>query len=180
MDKKIVLVGYPGSQHIVPASKYLVNKYLPGYEAIYLNYTGAIEGWSKFVADYLKGLDDEKVIFALDDYFISGADLDKLKVAWKWGDWVKLCETTEQEHEQYPVTTQYTIWTRELLIHILESTTTPWNFEMTGGKYINFTPDVYTCIYYDVHSALSNRWEGIHLDGLKHEDINYLINNKLV
>jgi hypothetical protein len=177
---KIILVGYPGSQHIVPASRYLVNKYLPGYEVIFLNYTGAIEGWSKFVADYLKTIDDEKIIFALDDYFISGADVEQLKEAWKWGDCVKLCETSPEEHKEYPVTTQYTIWNRELLIHILRRTTNPWDFEMNGSKIMKEKSIFITCIHYDVHTALSARWKGIHVDGLNYEDINYLINNKLL
>ena len=29
---KVIIIGYPGSQHIVPASKYLTGKYLPGFD----------------------------------------------------------------------------------------------------------------------------------------------------
>jgi len=33
---------------------------------------------------------------------------------------------------------------------------------------------------YDAHSCLSSRWEGVKLDGLKAEDIDYLKENKLL
>jgi hypothetical protein len=178
--EKIILVGYPGSQHIVKASKYLVNKYLPQFEVVYLNYDGPINGWSSFCADYLEMLPDEKVIFSLDDYFIAGVNKAELDIALTEGDCVKLCVTTDQEHLEYPVTTQYTIWNRKLLISILRQTTSPWDFEMSGGRFINFVPKVRTCLDYDVHTALSKRWEGIKIDGLKYEDINYIINHKLL
>lgn len=178
---QIILVGYPGSQHIVQASNYLIRKYLPGFVPTFLNYEGRIEGWSNFCADYLENLSDEKIIFTLDDYFVSGASLIELKRAMKEGPCVKLCVTTEEEHLAYPVTTQYTIWDRKLLISILRNTTTPWDFEINGGHFIgDIKPTVHTCIYYDVHTALSARWKGIKVDGLSYEDINYIINNKLL
>jgi hypothetical protein len=177
---RVILIGHPGSQHIVEASKYLTSKYLPNFLISYLNYTGEISGWSNFVADHLETLDDEKVIFALDDYFISGSNLEELEKAMNEGSCVKLCETTVQEHMEYPVTTQYTVWDRKLLISILRRTNSPWDFELNGGKYVGITSTVHTCIYYDVHTALSARWEGIHVNGLSYEDINYLINHKLL
>lgn len=176
---KIILVGYPGSQHIVPVSRYLVEKYLPRFDVIYLNYEGEISGWSKFCADYLETLEDEKVIFSLDDYLVSGADLTKLRKAFSLGPCVKLCRSTPKEDVEYPVTTQYTVWDRILLIDILLKTTSPWDFEVNGSKL--FTDgETSTCVYYDVHTALSKRWEGVKLDGLSYEDINYIINNKLL
>lgn len=177
---RVILIGYPGSQLIVPASTYLTHKYLPGFDVIYLNYTGEINGWSNFVADYLDSMDDEKIIFALDDYLLSGANLEELNLALNEGPCVKLCETTEQEHEEYPFTTQYTVWDRKFLISILRHTTSPWDFEINGGKYLSIKPTVRTCVYYDVHTALSARWQGIRLNGLSYEDINYIINNKLL
>lgn len=188
---KIILVGYPGSQFIIPASRYLVEKYLPGFDLVFLNYEGEKEGWSNFIREYLKGIRDPYVILALDDYLISdhfNKDLyeaslqgfkDKRIVC------IKLCETTWEEHLDYPVTTQYTIWDRHFLISLLSQTKDPWHFEMTGSSIFKQTDRISVCtkepvIKYDVHSCLSSRWPGIKWDGVKQEDIDYIKNNNLI
>lgn len=189
---KIILVGYPGSQHIVPASKYLLEKYLPGFDLHFLNYTGPKEGWSDFIKKYLEGLDDELIIFALDDYLVSDpinmADFDVAVSQFndeKFGC-IKLCETTLQEHSEYPVTTQYTIWRRKALIEILNETKDPWHFEITGSSIWRAKmPWHAMCvshpiIKYDVHSCLSSRWPGIKWSGIKQEDLRYIKNNQLI
>lgn len=172
--QKVILVGHPGSQGIVRASAYLTSKYLPDFHVTYLNHEGDINNWSQFMATYLETLSDEKVIFALDDYLLNKVCIRCLRLALTEGPCVKLCETTEEEHLEYPVTTQYTVWDRQLLIEILNQTTSPWDFEMSGSKVMTVKPTVRTCIYYDVHSALSNRWNGINLKGVKDEDLNFI------
>lgn len=169
---KLVLIGYPGSQKIRKASEYLVQKYLPDFEVSWLNYDGEIAGWSKFVSDYLKTLGDDEIVFALDDYLISapiGIDIYETSFLV-----TKLCFCTQQENKEYPVTTQYSIWDRRYLIKLLSQTTTPWDFEITGSKIfkqeghkMNHLP----ILKYNVHSALSKRWEGINLEGLNKEDL---------
>jgi hypothetical protein len=170
---KLILVGYPGSQKIRKASEYLVKKYTD-FDVHWLVYGGEIQGWSQFIADYLKGLTDERIIFALDDYLIS--DYFDMGLDLTMGDavCVKLCEATAQENEEYPVTTQYCLWDREYLISLLEQTTSPWDFEIRGsrifkeqGKELLHLP----VLKYNTHSALSKRWEGVRLDGLNEEDI---------
>ena len=32
---------------------------------------GGVSSWSKYIVDYLNGIEDEYIIFALDDYFLS-------------------------------------------------------------------------------------------------------------
>ena len=190
---KVILIGYPGSQFLVPASKYLAQKYLPGFDLHYLNWTGEKDSWSGFVAGYLTGLQDEFVIFALDDYLISDfIDLSLYQEALlqfekdKKLGCAKLCETTIQEHCDYPVTTQYCIWRREALISLLSKTKDPWHFEMTGSALWREMPWQSVCasnpiLKYDVHSALSSRWPGeIKWDGIKEEDIEYIKNNNLI
>lgn len=169
---KVILVGYPGSQRIGNASAYLVNKYLP-FEVTHIEHAGEVTGWANFVADILKLLDDKYIIFALDDYLLS-APIEQTE--FDMGDAVlaKLCKSTPQENEEYPVTTQYTVWDREYLISLLKQVSTPWEFEIKGsqlfkesGKKALFLPvlDYYT------NSSLSNRWEGVRLEGLNEEDI---------
>ena len=171
---RIILVGYPGSQRLLPFSKYLTSRYLSDFEIIYLNYEGKIAGWSNYVVDYLLKLGDEKVILSLDDFLIRSAiDMDKFKIAKSMKPCVKLCYCTEQEHKEYPVTLQYTIWNRIELISLLRKTTTPWDFEINGSKLFKGTSVVYSCMDYDTHSALSARWVGTKLDGIKLEDLEH-------
>ena len=131
---RIALIGYPGSQSVVPLSKYLLKKYMPKFDVLWINYRGHTEGWSAFLAQYLSNLPDKKIIFGLDDYLVNGFDEERFREALKREPCVKLCYSTKQEHEDYPVTTQYTIWNRKELIDLLKKTTDPWNFEMTGSK----------------------------------------------
>lgn len=189
---KIILVGHPGSQYILEASKYLAEKYLPGFELVYLNHTGPKEEWSKFVIEYLKTIDDKLVIFALDDYLISDSFETSLYETalrifedQKNVSNVKLCKTTYQEHQEYPVTTQYTIWKRKHLIDLLGHTTDPWNFEIHGSKVFRTKDLNAVCfakpiIKYSVFSCLSSRWQGIRWDGVKQEDLDYIQNNNLI
>ena len=184
---KVILIGYPGSQIIVPASRYLASKYLPGFDLHYLNYVGDKEGWSRFVGTYLTHFNDEFVIFALDDYLLAEPlnkqvydyGMERLKndstvMA------VKLFECTPEEHESYPVTTQYTIWRREKLIELMVRTRDPWHFEMTGSRIFSTmgwkSVHLYPALKYNTSSALSNRWSGIRWDGVKEEDLKIIQN----
>jgi hypothetical protein len=184
---KVILIGYTGSQCIVPASKYLTNKYLPDFCKIYLNYKGEINGWAIYLAGFLEYLPDEDIVFALDDYLIAN-EIDLVKFADALcevgGDVVcaKLCQSTPDEHDEYPVTTQYTIWNREYLIELLGKVNTPWEFEIKGSaifkqgnKKVLHRP----CLEYFTNSSISGRWEGVRLDGLKDEDIKYIKENLL-
>lgn len=184
---KIILAGYPGSQRIVPASKYLVSRYLPGFDVTYLNYSGPLDGWSKYVAGFLVYLTDDKVIFALDDYLIAAPiDMEMYQCAEReiWSDVVsaKLCKSTYEEHRDYSVTTQYTIWNREYLIALLRhpNVNSPWEFELNGSKIMNRKTILRTCIDYFTNSSLSARWEGVNLEGLKEEDVTYIKSNGLI
>ena len=176
--EKIILVGHPGSQKIVKASRYLVEKYLTGFEAIYINHIGDIKDWSTFVGGFLMTLEDEKIIFALDDYLISGP-LDREiynDLLNRMTFCAKLCHAREDENQEYPITTQYCIWNRKALIDLLSKVNTPWEFEglkVDGVIFGNALP-------YYTNSCLSNRWEGVRLDGLNDEDINYLKQNNYV
>lgn len=181
----IILVGYPGSQRIVPASKYLTSKYLAGFDITYLNYKGEISGWSEYLIGFLSYLEDENIIFALDDYlvaeeinmvkFLEAERLLKDDVVC-----VKLCESTLEEHIEYPVTTQFTIWKKEYLIWLLSQVETPWQFEINGSKIHYHTNKIslhQPCLRYFTNSAISSRWDGIKLDGLCEDDLFYIKHN---
>jgi hypothetical protein len=184
---RCILIGYPGSQRIVPASKYLTDKYLHLIVTDYINYTGNINCWAAFLSGYLSSMPDTNIIFALDDYLVANylnAVTYYSAEREMGGDvvCVKLCQSTPEEHEEYPVTTQYCIWNREYLIWLLGQVTTPWSFEIDGSRWIkNTTAKVLhrPCIEYFANSSISKRWEGVRLDGLKDEDIKHIKENLL-
>ena len=188
---KVILVGYPGSQFLVPASRYLAQKYLPGFDLHWLNYVGDKDGWSKFIGTYLTNFQDELVIFALDDYLLGGSlnqqVYDYALESFKYDSdvvAVKLFECTSEEHDDYPVTTQYTIWRREKLIELMTLTKDPWHFEITGSNIFEAkgwkSVHLYPALKYNTSSALSNRWSGVRWDGVSEEDREYIKNNNLI
>jgi len=182
----VTLVGYPGSQKIVKASKYLTNKYLPDYmQTSYINYKGDINKWAAYLSGWLDCLTTEYIVFALDDYLLAAApDEKKLNQAMSeiGGDVVciKLCHSTEQEHEEYPVTTQYTLWSREYLIELLSKVNTPWEFEIKGSRLFDKKVLHRPCLDYFTNSSISARWEGVRLDGLNEKDIKFIKENNLI
>ena len=87
---KIFLVGYEKSKKILPASSFLIKKYIPNnFDVYFLNFGTSVElfhgsfvslaevqeggssSWSKYLINFLSSLDDEYIIFTLDDYFLS-------------------------------------------------------------------------------------------------------------
>ncbi len=181
----VVLMGSSKSDCIIEASKYLADKYLHVGHRVYIKYDGELEFWGQYVAGFMKYLRDEYVILGLDDFLFS--EMTDMEVYSKalaeiGGDVIniKLCQSTEAEHNEYPVTTQMTIWNREYLIWLLEQSNSPWNFERGGSMRFNKVALLRTCMYYDCNSATSTRWEGYRLDGLKEDDISFLKNNGYV
>lgn len=178
MKLKTILIGYPGSQRIVKASKYLTKKYMRGFYIRYLNYEGPIDGWAKYLVDFLNLLTDDYIIFGLDDYLLANPiRLDvyrKLLAGMKNAVCAKLCECTDEENIEYPVTTQYTIWDRRYLIRLLGEIQTPWEFELKGSRIFKHTGQKAIfgpALKYFTNSSLSSRWEGVRLDGLSDKDV---------
>lgn len=182
MVMKIIFIGSKRSDCIIKASKYLAEKYLPQFEKIYLKFDRDLEYWSVYLSGFLAALPVENIILGMDDFLIAApiniqVYLDALKEMGGDVVCIKLCKSTEEEHEQYPVTTQLSIWNREYLIDLLENTNSPWNFERAGSKMFGKKSLLRTCIDYNCNSATSGRWEGYKLDGLKEEDVLFLKEN---
>lgn len=195
---KVILAGYEGSKKILSASSYLINKYLKGFDVYFLNYgdyngqlfcgtyisldteqKDGTNSWSKYIADYLRRLEDEYIIFALDDYLLSNP-VDLSDIDYRGYDCVKLCSGSDINDKEYSCTTQYTIWKREFLIDVLEQVKTPWEFEIEGSKYINKLNKniiLIPAMTYPDCSALSSKWEGVRLIGNENdiEEINKLL-----
>jgi len=221
---RVFLVGYPGSKKILRASSYLVKKYLPNsFEINYLNFGNfkesnlngcnylklgnlrlkGIDSWSSYMFNVLKDLDDEYIIFSLDDYFLSkklnifnfNFLLKKLKNNEEFISGELSISPEEKYSEQYSsdgiyvyedtysftVNTQWRIWNREFLLEIFERTTHPWSFEIEGSKYLNKSQfkSISHCssvLNYPEISALSKRNKNkISVLGNQDEDIKDLI-----
>ena len=184
---KVLLIGHPGSRQIVRASEYLINKYMPGFEFLFIEYTGEIGGWSKFVASFLNDIKDDLVILALDDYFLNAKinlDVYKKAIECMSGNvCVKLCDNTTEEFMEYPVTTQFSLWRRDFLIWVLGQTSTPWDFEISGSKIFKSSKKqvlLMPCLSYSTLSVLSSRWSGANLSGLSEEDVDFLRAEQMV
>lgn len=177
----IVFIGSSKSDCVIDASKYLANKYLPDFCKIYLKYDGELEFWGQYVSGFLEYLQDEQVMLGLDDFlfsdYINKEEFVLARLQMTSDDNIacaKLCDCTEEEQAEYPVTTQMTIWRRDYLIYLLKNTNSPWNFERAGSLMFNKKAILRPCIKYDTNSATSYRWEGVKINGLKEEDISEL------
>jgi len=217
---KTILVGYEGSKKILAASSYLLNKYMPGeFEIFFLNYgeyfgelstgsyvsldtkqTGGSNSWSKYLIQYLSTLDDEYIIFGLDDYLLSNRiDLDSyqdllcyikddysiaaaklgISPSYRTSDYEILDDHVYvlKKEANYCATTQLCIWRRQFLLDVLSRVGTPWQFELLGSDYIKGTGakiigSLKMPLRYPEPSSISSRHpEEISVFGNRFEDI---------
>lgn len=220
---RLILTGYPYSKLILPSSSWLWKKYSPeSFNIEWLNF-GSYDGqlfkgkyvelaekqeggkgaWSKYVLDYVKSIDDRKVILGCDDFLInSKIDIKRYKELLKlMGDDVKcarLADITWYPPNQYNCdargivslkptadylsTGQLTIWDRKALIKVLKASGDIWSFESRGSQIMqehhwrvvaSFEPP----FKYHTLSALSGGDGKIDLAGLTEEDREYIIKN---
>jgi hypothetical protein len=226
---KVVLVGYPGSKKIISASSYLIDKYLPkNFDIYFLNYgeydkdivrgnyisldheqKGGSSSWSKYIVNYLSSLDDEFIIFSLDDYFLSkplqedayekllnlmkddksiGAAKLGISPTYRTNDYVMMYDVyVLKKGAVCPATTQYNIWDREFLISILEKISNPWEFEGLQDLDKKVIGSLDMPLKYPEPSSLSSRHpDKINVFGNSMEDIEkcielgYLNENDLI
>lgn len=221
---KIYLIGHKGSKKILKASSYLAKKYLPsdfeinyvnfGYfdesklnECKYLNignfrYKG-INSWSSYMYQLFSNIDDEYVIFSLDDYLLSknlnrdnfNSLLENLKLNENYVS-AELSISPEEKYSDlyksddiyvYPnsysftVNTQWRIWKREYLCEVLKITTNPWSFEIDGSKFLNESnyKSISHCSdvldYPDMSSLSARNPKKISVLGNQKEDVEKLI-----
>lgn len=220
---KIFLAGHEGSKKILAASSYLIAKYLTTkFDIHFLNFGdydeplfagryvqlddvqhGGSESWARYLAKFFELVPDEFIIFALDDYLLSGPmDMDVYQATlqrMKHDETIvagRLCqsdfyEDDEKEnhgidfirltrHANYSSTTQYTIWRREFLIKLLGVVSTPWQFELSGSQWLNYMGGFVIgskkpAMQYPDASCLSSKWAGVRIVGNKPDDIEELI-----
>lgn len=223
---KLLITGYEPNKKVITASSYLVDKYLSGlFDVYWLNY-GPFDGklfcgeykqladkqegmqnWSRYLKEYLTGLNDKFIILGMDDMLLSSSiDLtqyyDKLLSYITMADNIvcaKLCTSDFHKPEEYEMIDkevmvlnpnalysavgQYALWNREFLIWLLEQTTDPFSFEGEGSKIINASGKKIigtkkATIPYPDRSSMSRSWPGkIKVVGNPKKDIDYLLEN---
>lgn len=75
----------------------------------------------------------------------------------------------------YSVSCQFAIWKTSALKSILHSSTNPWNFETKHRCWAGCFPKCEHAFTWIEESALSKRWKGINVKGMRPEDVNELI-----
>ena len=229
LNLKAFLVGHYGSKKIIEASSYLNKKYLPAeIEVSYLNFGNfnkkKLHGfnyqsfgyfgsgkkyWSANLLNALNKIDDDLILIALDDFFLSKKmnieNLINLYNELIQKDDFIAAELTLSPMEKafgenkeknniyiYPqtygftVNTQWRIWKREYLITLLEQTTDAWNFEIQGSKILNNTKyksisSYLSILDYPEISAITQRNKNkVSVFANQYEDINTMIQNGYV
>lgn len=219
---KVFLVGYSESKKIISASSYLIDKYLPkNFDIHFLNFgefdgkiirgnyvslddeqKGGVKSWAKYIKNYLSDLDDEFIIFSLDDYFLSKpldkSAFEKLLNLMKKDNSIgaaKLGFSPSYRTNDYdlidndiyvlkkdavcPATTQYNIWNKKYLISLLEKISNPWEFEGIEILDKNIIGSLTIPLKYPEPSSLSSRHPGkINVFGNSIEDIEKCIKLK--
>lgn len=168
----------------------------------------SIDNWSKDIHSVIKNDPNEYVIFMLDDFlprdYINEEIFDFLFDKIKNDNNIMRCglgiDLTGQLHNviekrdnfnviellekaEYKVTTQISIWKKDLLLQYLYMSTNPWNFEVQNQAYehkVIGTSGEYAFKWIE-ESALSGRHPGkFNVLGLKKEDIKWIIDSGLV
>lgn len=121
---------------------------------------GNADSWSKYILEYLEQIEDEEIIFVLEDFLPTKAPnlelisqslnlMKKMDNVARFdltfdsyisndysilttGNKISLIKKTK--FASYNVSTQPSIWKTDFLKKILSKTTNPWNFEIEGNK----------------------------------------------
>lgn len=195
-----IIVTCEATRHIVPAQRWLFEKYAPGAQLHYIDVGNEpVETWG---ANVLKRLpEDELIVFGLDDYLpidhldnqrlgdaayiMYNRNIDRFELGWGAVHGFNAGKHLQQSFDginylRYPhialysVSCQFSIWRSPALRQILSMASTPWNFEK---KHIAiaacFEKPVFRWIE---ESALSGRHPGkINVLGLRAADLEELI-----
>ena len=122
---------------------------------------GGAEGWSAYLYNYFKGIEDDHVILTLEDFLPTAPpnaevlesivnlmkereSVGRFDLTWdlytncthipssSLNEKINLCEIPKGA--MYRVSCQPAIWKRSFLLNILKETNNPWNFETHGSR----------------------------------------------
>ncbi len=198
---RFLLATSDASAYIRPVQNYLFDKYMNGNMPEYIDMkSNPIEDWCKTMLKALDKEDGDLVFFGLDDFLITsplkakeffmahkillngGYERFELGYAYRSFNRDIFIENTTYDgttYLSYPpeaiysVSTQFSLWKTDALRRVLaEVDGTPWIFE-TQGK-CSAACFLFPVFGYIEESALSKRWEGINVNGMKKEDYEHI------
>lgn len=185
------------SKHIIPAQKYLFDKYV-NLEPEYIDMGDKpLSDWCQNVLIGLEHVWESEIIWGLDDYLPTGkCDLFKLypvhtslfrdDIEWDRLAIGRGCSRTKNtidrgdyveytDESPYRVSCQFSLWQTDSLRKVLHQVNgTPWQFEKKGiCKTFALKDPAFRWIE---ESALSGRWPGkVNVNGLPREDVDTLV-----
>jgi len=124
---------------------------------------GKSHGWSKYLLQHLRSIEDTEVILILEDFFPTSKPnvplinkiLNLFSKNQKIGRFDLTYDTfsfgaytiikklsslnllSKDRFMEYRISTQPSLWNKEYLMKILEKTSSPWDFEVNGSRYSN-------------------------------------------
>ena len=191
------------TKHILPAYMHQFNKYVPTdiFEPIVIDLEDMPVGeWTRNVLSKIDNIIElhEKAIFSLDDYLIT----DKFNLeyfnhisrivkfnrfelgftATRAGVQTKLGYNMYRYTDSYRASCQISAWdVGSLYGSLLDGKgKSPWMWENEGKVDGIVIGGKVTTLKYIEHSALSQKWEGINLDGMKEDDVDDLVSLGLI
>lgn len=136
---------------------------------------GGSQSWTKYIANFLKTIDDEYIIFALEDFIPTDyLNLDRISEVLSWHNrnnrkpigrfelgWDTMMSVEHEvvqnmngydiieakQNSMYRISTQTSIWNRKYLIKYMDRRWTPWQFEIDGSimSTADFTHSIIAC-----------------------------------
>ena len=169
------------SLHVIKINSYLFNKFWPEAKVHYLGFkepeydfynenhlfhslaseqVGGAKSWTRYIHGFMKNIEDEFVIFSLDDFLLcTEPNIDMIETAlelmkrnYKVGRFDLTFDSQVetgcvsvgklnnyeiiQKHPRgsYRISTQPSIWNRKFLLKFLDNDWTPWDFEIRGTQ----------------------------------------------
>ena len=163
----------------------------------------SLDTWTRNLYNYIKNIEDEFVVFTLEDLLpIRSIDYKLFDVGLMLMNDNKLIGRYELgtghcwhygiipinpyfyeygEKSLYRISTQTSIWRTEYLLQYLNNNWTPWQFEVEGSKiaqddFHNVIATQHKYALEWVHSALSSKYpDMINVAGIKHDDVEEMI-----
>ena len=180
---------------ILPIQKHLFRKYIPEIRPNIIDLgKKPLKDWCKNVA---KGIEEsnpsESIVLFLDDHLLLDrvvrsvsmpSELERLELGVRTTNHVTCADAnkwylTYTNDTPYKVSCQPSIWRTSALLRVLKRIDfDPWRFESDGVCTAGIVAD--PIIKTADESALSGRWKGVNVRGMKDEDINYFIDNNLL
>jgi hypothetical protein len=175
---------------ILPIQKHLFYKYIPEIRPNIIDLDdNPIDKWCAKVADLIDASNpSNSIVLFLDDHLLLDRvvrsvsmpkELERLELGKRTSNH-KTCIDANRTFLSYSNSTPYkvscqpSIWRTEALIRELRRVNgSPWDFESKGVCTAGIIKEPIVKIADE--SALSKRWQGVNLRGMKKEDIEYII-----